>query len=88
MDVSRKGKGHMNKIWISATIAAILLALSGYAPAQDNLNNTSGNEPVRIIPIPKKPFEKVVYQPITAATQEPKKPADTLLSDLKIYPSF
>jgi len=80
--------GHMNKIWISAAIAAALLALSGYAPAQDNLNSASGTEPVRIIPMPKKPFEKVVYQPITAVVQEPKKPADTLLSDLKIYPSF
>ncbi len=78
----------MNKIWISAAVAAALLALSGYAPAQDNLNDVSGNEPVRIIPMPKKPFEKIVYQPITAVVQEPKKPADTLLSDLKIYPSF
>ena len=88
MDVSGKGKGHMNKIWISVAIAAALLALSGYSLAQENLNNASGNEPVRIIPMPKKPFEKVVYQPITAVMQEPKKPADTLLSDLKIYPSF
>lgn len=78
----------MNKTWISAVIAAALLALSGYVPAQDNLSGTSGNEPVRNITMPQKPFEKVVYQPITAAVQEPKKPADTLLSDLKIYPSF
>ncbi len=78
----------MNKIWISAAIAVALLALSGYAPAQDNLNNSSSNEPVQNIPMPKKSFEKVVYQPITAVVQEPKKPADTLLSDLKIYPSF
>ncbi len=78
----------MNKIWISAAIAAALLVLSGYAPAQDNLNNSSNNEPAQNVPMPKKPFEKVVYQPITTAVQEPKKPADTLLSDLKIYPSF
>ncbi len=69
-------------------IAAALLALSGHAPAQDNLNNASDNEPVRDVPMPQKPFEKVVYQPITAVVQEPNKPADTLLSDLKIYPSF
>lgn len=88
MDVSGKGKGHMNKIWITAAIAAALLALSGYAPAQDNLSGASGTEPVQIISIPEKPFEKIVYQPITAVVQEPKKPADALLTDLKIYPSF
>ncbi len=78
----------MNKVWISAAIAAALLALSGYAPAQHNLNDASANGPVRITPMPKKPFEKVVYQPIATVVQEPKKPADTLLSDLKIYPLF
>ena len=78
----------MNRFWISAAIAATLLANFGYVLAQDSRDSVPGNESAPNITAPKKPFEKVVYHPITTAAQEPKKPADTLLSDLKIYPSF
>jgi hypothetical protein len=67
---------------------AVTLAAFTYAPAaEENIHATPADDALRLNP-GAPPAETTSAEPVKEPPPAADKPAETLLSDLKIYPSF
>lgn len=73
------------------TAMAMAVALAGFAhtlAAEENTSTTAAGDSIQQIAAEQKPETEILTSEFEMPAQTVSQPADNLLSDLKVYPSF